>query len=68
MTVSGQRLGKFVPVATNMHATMELLLKWGFSAWSVPRYYKQGTEFEARHRKYKRLKLGSGQTYDNSSD
>jgi hypothetical protein len=23
---------------------------------------------EARHRKYKRLKLGSGQAYDNSSD
>jgi hypothetical protein len=23
---------------------------------------------EARHRKYKRLKLGSGQTYDRSSD
>jgi hypothetical protein len=28
----------------------------------------RGTEGEARHRKYKRLKLGGGQAYDRSSD
>jgi hypothetical protein len=31
--------------------------------------YVRGTEQgEARHRKYKRLKLGGGQVYDHSSD
>jgi hypothetical protein len=28
-TVSGQRLGKHVPAATNTHATVELLLETG---------------------------------------
>jgi hypothetical protein len=29
MTVSGQRLGKHVPAATNTHATIDLLLETG---------------------------------------
>jgi hypothetical protein len=29
MTVSGQQLGKHVPMAMNMHATIELLLEKG---------------------------------------
>jgi hypothetical protein len=49
-SVSGQRLGKHVPVAMQQilnNATIGLQ-QWKslFSAWSVPRCYKQGTRLE----------------------
>jgi hypothetical protein len=40
--VSAQRLGKYVPVATNTNATIYEL----FHIWSVPKYYKQRTRLE----------------------
>jgi hypothetical protein len=64
--------------ATDMHITIEKLLETVFSVRSVPRLYNEGQlpleesrnigQGEARHRKYKRLKLGGGQAYDCSSD
>jgi hypothetical protein len=39
--VSGQRLGKHFPAATDTNATIKL-----FSMWSVPRGYKHGTRLE----------------------
>jgi hypothetical protein len=45
-----------------------------FSMVSDPRLYKENEHVrgigqgEARHRKYRRLKLGGGQAYDRSSD
>jgi hypothetical protein len=39
--VSGQRLGKHIPAASDMHATGTV-----FSTWSVLRCYKQGTRLE----------------------
>jgi hypothetical protein len=44
--VSGQRLGKHVPVARQQilnNATVRLQQWVLFSTWSVPRCYKQGT-------------------------
>jgi hypothetical protein len=76
MAVSKQQLSKHVPAATdkcNNRITV-------FSMWSMPRSYNQDRwsnenehvrgigQGEARHRKYKRLKLGGGQAYDRSSD
>jgi hypothetical protein len=40
--VSGQRLGRHVPAATDTKATTKEM----FSIWSVPRCFKQGTRFE----------------------
>jgi hypothetical protein len=39
--VSGQRLGKHIPAATNQHATIQVLL--GVSMWSMSRSYKEDT-------------------------
>jgi hypothetical protein len=39
--VSRQRLGKHVPAATDMHATIEVLLETVLSAWSVQRSCKE---------------------------
>jgi hypothetical protein len=52
---------------TYMHATIEVLFSVDLcrDVISGIRNIGQG---EARHRKYKRLKLGSGQAYDHSSD
>jgi hypothetical protein len=55
--VSGQRLGKHVPTATDTKATREKL----FSMWSVSRCYKQGTRLElssVRESVKRRLELG----------
>jgi hypothetical protein len=40
--VSGQRLGKHIPAAAGMNATIEAL----FSMWPVPICYKQGARLE----------------------
>jgi hypothetical protein len=63
------------------HATMEELLETVISMRSAPRLHKESIiqnyenehvrsigQDEARHIKYKRLKLGSGQAYNGSSD
>jgi hypothetical protein len=39
--VSRQRIGKYVPVATNTHATIELLFQTVFSARSLQRGCKE---------------------------
>jgi hypothetical protein len=39
--VSSQRMGKHVPTAMNMHATIELLLEMVISTWSVKGGYKE---------------------------
>jgi hypothetical protein len=41
--VSRQRLGKHVPAATDMHATIEVLLEMVLSTRSVQRSYKEDT-------------------------
>jgi hypothetical protein len=41
-----QWLGKHVPAAVYMYATIEVLLETGFSAWSMLSCYKQGTRLE----------------------
>jgi hypothetical protein len=40
--ISRQWLGKHIPVAMDMHATIEVLLEMVFFVWSVLRCYKQG--------------------------
>jgi hypothetical protein len=39
--ISTRQLGKHVPVATDMHATIEVLLEMVFSTWPVQRGYKE---------------------------
>jgi hypothetical protein len=39
--ISGQQISKHVPAATNMHATLELLLEMVFSARFVQSGYKE---------------------------
>jgi hypothetical protein len=39
--VSKKRIGKHIPAATNMHATIELLLETLFSTQSVQRSHKE---------------------------
>jgi hypothetical protein len=41
MAISRQRIGKHIPAATNMHATMKLLLDTVFSTRSVQGSYKE---------------------------
>jgi hypothetical protein len=41
--VSRQRLGKHVPAATDIYATIWVLLETVFSTRSFPRGYKQGS-------------------------
>jgi hypothetical protein len=40
--VSRQNLGKHIPMATDMHATIVILLETVFSAQSMQRSYKEG--------------------------
>jgi hypothetical protein len=39
--VSGQQIGKHIPMAMNMHITTELLLETVFSTQSVQRGYEE---------------------------
>jgi hypothetical protein len=39
--LSRQRIGKYVPAATNTHTTIELLLETVFYTWSVQSGYKE---------------------------
>jgi hypothetical protein len=39
--ISKQWISKHIPVVTNMHATIELLLETVFSTWSMQRGYKE---------------------------
>jgi hypothetical protein len=41
-SISRQRLGKHVPVATDTHTTIELLLETVFYNLSLQRSYKEG--------------------------
>jgi hypothetical protein len=78
--VCRQRIGKHVLAETNRNTTIELLLEMVFYARSVQGGYKEDNwgyenehvrcigQGEARHTKYRRLKLGGGQAYGRSSD
>jgi hypothetical protein len=44
-----ERLGKRVPAATSMYATIEYCWKRGVSTWTLLRCYKQGRKSVARH-------------------
>jgi hypothetical protein len=43
LAIVRQQLGKHTPIATDMHATTELL-EAVFSLWSVPRLYNEGQQ------------------------
>jgi hypothetical protein len=64
MAAGRKRLGKHIPVAADVHVTIEKFLETLFSAWSVQIGYIMRTQA----RKYRRLKLGGGEAYDRSGD
>jgi hypothetical protein len=81
--IARQRLCKRVFAARNRQATIEEMFEAVFSVLSGPRLHSEDQretlnhvnpnfrgigQGEARHKKYKRLKLDGGQAYDRSSE
>jgi hypothetical protein len=69
--IARQQRGKHISATTNQHETVEELFESVFSVWSAPRLYSEDQweklvsrgigQGEAKHRKYKRHKLGGRQ-------